>query len=174
MNYPPSLRAGPLAPASPFRITLEELSSPTVVRGVAYWRSLRGTRRFPSRYALSTREMVPFLQHIALIQVLNGGEDYLFRLVGDAHIDARGYDFSGETIAEMRADAPSYADRSYALYEYIRTTGVPYAFRAPMTTGGAGWYVVNRECAFLPLGPDDNLVDHLFVVGAYAFQALAD
>lgn len=174
MSYQPSLRSGPTAPISLFRITLEELSSPPVVRGVAYWRSLRGTRRFPSRHALSTREMLPFLRYVALIQVLNGGEDYRFGLVGDAHIDARGYDFSGETIAEMRAEASSCADRSFALCEYIRTTGVPYALRAPITTGGTGWYVANRECAFLPLGPNDSLVDYLFVVGAYAFQALAD
>ncbi len=160
-------------PVSHFRITLPELSSPAVVRGVAYWQSLRGTRRFPPRHALSTREMAPFLRHVALIQVLDGGKDYRFRLVGDAHVEARGYNFAGETIAEMRASAPLFADRSYALYEYVRTTGEPYALRGAMTANDADWRITYRECAFLPLGPTDALVDFLFVIGAYALQAYA-
>jgi len=160
-------------PASPFRISLQEISSPAVARGVAYWSSLRGERRFPSRDALSTRDMVPFLRHVALIQVLDGGADYRFRLVGDAHVEARGYDFTGETVKEIRADAPHYADRSYALYEYVRTTRAPYAIRGPMATKDAGWRITYRECAFLPLGPSDDLVDFLLVVGAYSFQASA-
>ena len=161
------------APESPFRITLQELSSPAVVRGVAYWNALRGARRFPPRHALSTREMAPFLRHVALLQVLDGGADYRFRLVGDAHVEARGYDFSGETISEIRTEAPLYANRSYALYEYVRTTGEPYALRGPMTAKDADWSMTYRECAFLPLGPVDDLVDFLFVVGAYFFQACA-
>ena len=116
---------------------------------------------------------MPFLRHVALIQVLDGGADYRFRLVGDAHVEARGYDFTGETIKEIRAEAPLYADRSFALYEYVRTTGEPYAIRGPMTTNDADWHITFRECAFLPLGPSDNLVDFLFVVGAYSFQACA-
>ena len=161
------------APASPFRITLQELSSPAVVRGVAYWNALRGPRHFPPRHALSTKDLVPFLRHVALIQVFDGGADYRFRLVGDAHVEARGYDFTGETIKENRAEAPLYADRSYVLYDYIRTTGEPYAIRGPMTTKDADWHITFRECAFLPLGPSNDLVDFLFVIGAYSFQACA-
>jgi hypothetical protein len=117
--------------------------------------------------------MVPFLRHVALIQVLDGGADYRFRLVGDAHVEARGYDFTGETINEIRAEAPLYADRSYALYEYVRSTGEPYAIRGPMAAKDATWRITYRECAFLPLGPRDDLVDFLFVVGAYSFHACA-
>ena len=171
MNYQANPNAGTPAPVSPFRITLDEISSPAVSRGVAYWQSLRGTRRFPPRHALSTREMAPFLRHVALIQVLEGGKDYRFRLVGDAHVEARGHDFSGETISEMQAEAPLFADRSYALYEYVRSTGEPYALRGPMTA--KDWHITYRECAFLPLGPTDDLVDFLFVIGAYALQAYA-
>ncbi len=173
MNYQASPNAGAPAPASTYRIALSELLSPVVVRGVAYWQSLRGTRRFPPRHALSTKDMVPFLRHVALIQVLDGGADYRFRLVGDAHVEARGYDFAGETIAEMRASAPLFADRSYALYEYVRTTGEPYALRGAMTANGADWRITYRECVFLPLGPTDALVDFLFVIGTYALQAYA-
>lgn len=173
MNHQAHLGAEASAPASPFRVTFPELSSPAVVCGVAYWQSLCGTRRFPPRHALSTRDMASFLRHVALIQVLDGGADYRFRLVGDAHVEARGYDFTGETITEMRTDAPLFADRSYALYEYVRLSGEPYAIRGPMATKDADWHITYRECAFLPLGPTDDLVDFLFVVGAYSFHAYA-
>jgi hypothetical protein len=114
--------------------------------------------------------MALFLRNVALIQVLNGGEDYRFRLVGDAHVEARGHDFTGETIREIGCAAPEFAARSRALYEHIRTTGEPYAVHGPMARKASDWRTTYRECAFLPLGPHDDLVDYLFVVGVYALQ----
>ena len=157
---------------SQHQIPLDALVSPAVVHGVAYWTSLRGPRRFPARHALSVRDMAPFLRNVALIQVLNGGEDYMFRLVGDAHVEARGFDFTGETIRKIGATAPDFAARSYALYEQIRTTGEPYAIRGPMDAKVSNWRITHRECAFLPLGPRDDFVDYLFVVGVYALQVI--
>ena len=115
--------------------------------------------------------MAPFLKHVALIESVNGGEDYCYRLVGDAHVQARGHDFKGETIiGDVGATAPGFAARSHALYEYIRTTGEPYAVRGPMNKNGSDWRLTYRECTFLPLGPQDDLVDYIFVIGVYALQ----
>lgn len=158
-------------PVSHHRIALDELSSPEVVQGTAYWTSLRGKRRFPSREELSVRAMAPFLKHVALIDVINGGEDYRFRLVGDAHVQARGHDFKGECIMRhVCARAPGFAARSYALYEHVRTTGEPYAVRGAMSANDADWRLTYRECVFLPLGPCDDVIDHIFVIGVYASQ----
>ena len=107
----PQKTPSPTAPVPSLhhRFSLAELSSPVVVQGVAYWTSLRGQRRFPARKELSVRSMAPFLKQVALIEVVNGGEDYCFRLVGDAHVQARGHDFKGETIiGDVGANAPSF------------------------------------------------------------------
>lgn len=172
MAEPPK-SSPPLAPmpVSHHRIALDELASPEVTQGAAYWAALRGQRRFPSREDLSVRAMAPFLKNVALIEVIDGGEDYRFRLVGDAHIQARGHDFKGEFITrDMGAQAPDFAARSRALYDYVCTTGDPYAVRGPMNPKDTDWRLTYRECAFLPLGPRDDLVDHILVVGVYASQ----
>ncbi len=160
-------------PASPHRITLKELSDPATIQAVAYWDALRSSRQFPSRQALSIRRMAPFLRHVALIEVLDGGGDYRFRLVGDAHVEARGADFSGETIREIAVRAPLFAERSHALYDYIRMTGEPYAVRGPMAANDANWCITYRECVFLPLGAQDNLVDFILAISVYTYQAPA-
>ena len=172
----PQKTSPPLAPMpiSHHRIGLDELASPEVVQGTAYWMALRGNRRFPSREDLSVRAMAPFLKNVALIEVINGGEDYRFRLVGDAHVQARGHDFKGEFVMrDVGARAPGFAARSRTLYDYIRTTGEPYAVRGPMNPKDTDWYLTYRECAFLPLGPRDDLVDYILAVGVYALQACA-
>ena len=157
-------------PGPRHRIRLEELSDPATIQAVAYWDVLRGNRRFPSRQALSIRRMAPFLRHLALIEVLDGGADYRFRLVGDAHVEARGADFTGQTVIEISARAPVFAERSHALYDYIRLTGEPYAVRGPMAANDAKWRITYRECVFLPLGAQDDLVDFILAISVYTYQ----
>ena len=66
------------------------------VLGVASWRPpiSDSPRSFHQGYGA-------ILKNVALIPVLNGGEEYRCRLVGGTHVEARGHDFTSETIREI-------------------------------------------------------------------------
>lgn len=148
----------------PGQIPLSDVHSSTVQRGLALWRGLKGTRRFPSRAEIAPRDLGDLLRHIALVR-LSAGADFEIRLVGDAIVQAQGISFSGYTAAMMDKLSPGYSAELRRIFSSIHRTGEPLVFR--------GWYErdpgpkpVYHETMFLPLG--EAAVDHILVVAAYA------
>ena len=155
-------------------LSLDAVKSPIVARGVAYWNALRGDRRFPARTELSPRAMAAFLKNVAIIDVINSGEDFRYRLVGDAHIEARGADFTGATLRAIEEHSPGFARRTRDLFESLRRSGEPCLVRGSMDPDASGWRFGYRECAFLPLGTTDDAIEGIFAVGVYASAAVVE
>lgn len=53
------------------------------------------------------------------------------------------------------------------LYEHVRNTGLPLAFRGWVGRDVKNSLFVYHESAFLPLGEDGATVDHILVVSIY-------
>ena len=51
------------------------------------------TGRFPPRAEMSPRDMADMLRNTVLVRVLDGGEEFEFRIVGDAMVVAQGCSF---------------------------------------------------------------------------------
>lgn len=163
-------------PTGPRRSSTEVLSvdavkSPIVAQGVAYWQALRGERRFPARTELSPRAMAALLKHVAVVETIQDGEDYRYSLVGDAHVEARGHDFRGETLGLIAEHSPRFAARTRELFDTIRHTGEPRLIRGSMNPNASDWRFGYRECAFLPLGEQEDTVDGLLAIGVYGAAA---
>lgn len=154
-------------------LPLAAAGHPVIAKGIAYWDSLRGDRRFPTRAELSPRAMASFLKNVAIIDVVESGQDYCYRLIGDAHIEARGRNFTGETLRSIEERLPNYARRTRKLFDNIRDTGEACIVRGSMDPRASDWNFNYRECAFLPLGENDNFVDGLLAIGVYGFRATA-
>lgn len=152
-------------------LSLDAVKSPIVAQGVAYWNALRADRRFPARTELSPRAMVGFLKNVAIIDVINSGEDFRYRLVGDAHIEARGSDFTGTMLRAIEERSPGFATRTRDLFESLYRSGEPCVVRGSMDPDASGWRFAYRECAFLPLGTADDAIEGIFAVGVYASAA---
>jgi hypothetical protein len=145
-------------------VSPETLDSEPVRAGVAYWNGLRGERPFAARHELVPAGMAKFLRNIALVRVLDGGADYEYRVVGDAHVQAQGFNFRHKRLKEIEAMRVDFTTR--ATYEHVRITASPFAVR-----GWVGRYEPNsrfsyHETAFLPLGAN-GIVDHLLIVSTY-------
>jgi hypothetical protein len=145
-------------------VSPEALESDPVRAGVQYWNELRGTRRFPARSELAPPKMTKFLRNLVLVRVLDGGADYEYRVVGDAHVQAQGFNFRHMRLKQIEETRVDFTTR--ATYEHVRTTALPFAIR-----GWIGRYVPQsrfayHETAFLPMGMS-GVVDHLLIVSTY-------
>lgn len=146
-------------------IALEALENPLVLKGLAAWKSARGARRMPAKADLTPRAMIEFLKHTALLRVLDGGEEFVFRVVGDQIALQQGAPVAGKTMAEIDTMLPGHGTVLKRIYQGVMTAGVPLAFR--------GWYLrpadrhpFCHEVVILPVADDGETIDHLFVVAA--------
>jgi hypothetical protein len=157
--------------SSVYVISIDTLHDNLVRLGAAYWRGLRGARRFPARDEISPRAMIAFLRNIALVRVIDGGADYEYRIAGDAHIAAFGAAFQGVRLSKIEAAAPDYGRVTRATYEHVRNTAEPLCIRGWVGQDAPDSRFTYHESAFLPLGPREEYVDHLLIVSAYIPRA---
>jgi len=153
-------------------MTLDEVENPLVRTGVNYWRSLRGGRRFPARPQLSPRDMSGILRNLVILRVIDGGGDYEYRLVGDAQVQAYGFNFQGFRISQIKKIAPDFGQLMFGIYEHVRTTRDPFAVRGWIGKEVPDSKFVYHESVFLPLGEDGQTVDHIVVVSTYIPKSL--
>jgi hypothetical protein len=140
------------------------LDSGPVSAGVQYWSALKGARPFPSRNELVPGKMAKFLRNIVLVRVIDDGADYEYRVVGDAHVQAQGFNFRHMRLKEIEAKRIDFATR--ATYEHVRTTGLSFAVRGWIGRRVPQSRFSYHETAFLPLG-ENGKVDHLLIVSTY-------
>jgi hypothetical protein len=165
-----------LRPASPpqgsrFRhsIPVAEVQNPLLLKGLELWRSQRGTRRFPGRADMSPRLLSGLLRNTVLVRVVDAGEEFEFRIVGDAIVAAQGASFQGLTTAQIEAKLPGYGRMLKYVYRGVYESGEPSAYRGWFERGPDG-RAFFHESLVLPLGADGQTVDHLLILGVYAYS----
>lgn len=146
-------------------IGLDALENPLVRKGLGIWQAVRGERRFPKKADLAPRALLSVLKNTALLRVENGGEEFVFKIVGDQIAIQQGAQLQGKTMAEIDAMLPGHGSVLKRIYQGVLTAGAPLAFR--------GWYLrpadkhpFCHEVVILPASEDGTSVDHLFVVAA--------
>jgi hypothetical protein len=133
-------------------IGLSDLQSVEARAVVAVWKKRRGFHSMPLHEADVLHDLGAFAAHVSLAAVVNDGEDYLFRFIGDAHIRAYGSDFAGKSTSDVTAISPRFGKQLKASYDLVRITGQPFVLR-----GAIGWdFPQSRflwfETAYLPFG----------------------
>ncbi len=146
-------------------IALEELRNPIVCEALAVWQRLRGDKRMPSRADMSPRVMRGFLKHMALIQIVEGGRDFRYRVVGDAVIIQQGVALNEMTTADLDARIPGYGAQLARAYARVLRHRAPLAYRG-LYFRPADKHTFSHESLMAPLGDDGETVDHLIVVAA--------
>jgi hypothetical protein len=123
----------------------------------------------PSRADMSPRAMSGLLRNTVLVRVIGAGDEFEFRIVGDAIVQAQGASLQGMTMAEIDLVLPGYGALLHDTYANTYRERAPFAYR--------GWYVreadghsMFHESLVMPLGDDGQTVDHIMVVGVYALQ----
>jgi hypothetical protein len=132
--------------------------APPLDRALAYWQSKRGARTMPSRQDLDPVEMVSFLPNVVLIDVLDGGRDFRYRLIGTNVDDLLQESCTGRSLSE-------FPERDAAIRE---SCGRAFATGQPVSRSlayrGPGEHHVEIQQITLPLSADGRSVNTLMVV----------
>jgi hypothetical protein len=142
------------------------LMLPELERLYRLWDAKRAGRRAPARRDLPLEELKPWLGHLLVIDVIDGGADFLYRVYGTAIGAFFGNDLTGKRLSEVD---PATQETVGKEYREVVATGLPtYAVRAPRTF--REHTLIAR--ANLPLSHDGHAVDQL-LIGIYHFTSPA-
>jgi hypothetical protein len=146
-------------------IALADIESVEVATIVAAWNKWRGLHVMPPRERLAPNAFGRAAAHTSLARVV--GEDYEFRIIGDAHVRAYGTSYQNKLVSDVIAASPRFGKQLKASYDLVRTTGRAYAFRGLIgrdaPDAGFAWF----ETCYLPFGTD-SVVDHILNAAVYA------
>ncbi len=150
-------------------ISIEEVTFPLVRQGYDYWHSLRGERRFPAREDLRPRDIAALLPNMVLADILDGGRDFHLKIVGDEVSRAYRAPLNNRRMSEIAVDLPNSATRWLAIYRQVAQTGLPVIVRANVGLEAPEINFAQAETVCLPLGPSNDLVDHIMTFGKRTF-----
>ena len=126
----------------------------------AYWQSKRGARLVPARKDIDPLEIPRHLiPHLFMFDVLGGGDDFRYRLIGTDIVDGVGRDSTGAVISQLYREAP---DSVAALNQVLRQTMTE---KTPLFVSGQmiWFHRVETEkrfnAVFLPLSADNAAID---------------
>lgn len=93
-------------------------------RATAYWRRKRGERPMPARTEIDPAELAGLLPHIVVAEAVDGGEDYVHRIAGEAAESLLGAEIHGARLSGLDADQPGLANWRRSL-DLARQSGQP-------------------------------------------------
>jgi hypothetical protein len=145
------------SPSSEFEI-VEQPVVPLIQELVDYWQQKRRGRMVPARSDIDPMELRPHLPHIFMMDVLDGGLDFRFRLVGTSIVQGLGHDNTGKTLSEL------YGDRPDVLRKILARFILAVQERRPIFARGNIWWLPDRSfhryaIGLLPLSSDGATVD---------------
>jgi hypothetical protein len=146
-------------------VPLDQLQSPVVRLGVDYWRLLRGSRPFPAREDVKPRDITVALSNMVLATVIDGGNDFILRIVGDNVVRAYRAPLINRRMSEIRADLPNSAKRWHELYRQVFETKTPVGVRGIVGHDAPEVTFIESEVVALPLGASADCVDHIMTFG---------
>ena len=125
-----------------------------------YWLSKRGERLMPRRRDIDAVEIPPrLLPGISIVEAVTDSRRYIYRLIGTAEVQVRGYDPTGRSVREAFF-APEEND-ALACYDKVVATKVALVDPAPFETDESPY--VTDETIYLPLSDDGVSVDKIVV-----------
>lgn len=147
------------------RFSLDAVESTPARRGIAIWRLLRASRRFPAHDDLELRDIADIIPYMSLVAVIDGGKDFENRFVGDAVVRAHDVPIRHRRFSDVAKDMPTLMEGLLPLFRKVVETGEPLAYRG--RTGQDMSHVVytDFEGVLLPLGQSDEAIDYVLYVG---------
>ena len=151
---------------SAFRpIGFDDLDSAVLRSGYAYWRQQCGVRKFPAREDIRPRDIAASLRYISLVKV--DGDDFIYRIVGDVIVMSFGIPLQNRRLSELVYDEPGFGIFVVPQMKKVMASGRPVAVRGKVGRDIAHVNFTDSENLLLPLGPDDDTVDHILTFSSY-------
>jgi hypothetical protein len=116
-------------PASdPIYLTDQEVSF------LAFWDRMRGHRSMPNRSELLPENLQPWIGWLHLLEVIDDGEDFVYRVFGTRPSDATGSDYHLKRVSEWDSE---HRERALGVYRAAHQTAKP-GFQAQNEDYGVG------------------------------------
>ncbi|MGH6870884.1 MAG: PAS domain-containing protein [Rhizomicrobium sp.] len=148
-------------------IAISDIASEELRKIVALWDKWRGSRDMPSRGEINMKELGRHLSKVSLIRVIDGGADYEFRVIGDAHVEVYDGTFRGKRMSDVMAVSRKIGKHLRVPFDMVRVTGRPQAFRGLIGQEFAqakfSWF----SACYLPFGTPETGVDHILNAAIY-------
>jgi hypothetical protein len=133
------------------------------------WKKWRGWHAMPSYRAWIEADMGRALAHASIAKVVDGGRDYEFEFIGDAHVRAYGVNHQGKRVSDITQLSPRFGRQLKASYDLVRISGHPHAFQGAIDAERAGSRFVWFETAYLPIGERGD-VGHILNAAVYRLR----
>jgi hypothetical protein len=120
---------------------------------VLYWDRKRAGRVAPRRADIDPSEIVGHLPYIFMLDVIDSGKDFRFRLIGTRIVEGLGRDNTGKLVSE------AYGDRPEALAQLLAVFRLPLSRRVPIFARGRIFWIPDARYrrftgASMPLSDD--------------------
>jgi DNA-binding NarL/FixJ family response regulator len=150
-------------PAFDFRV------DPILREALAYWEAKHGARTMPRRRDIDPAELPKhLLPQLQLIDVVDGGRRFHFRLVGTAIVEEFGREYTGKYTDDLIA--AQYVDALHACYRLAIETHRPVFVRSRYSTSREMDVTANR--LLMPLSEDGEQVS--MILCALTFERLCE
>lgn len=126
-----------------------------------YWRSKCSGGALPSRSAIEPAEIVRHLPWIFMADVLDGGADYRYRLLGTGIVSANYRDVTGRSFRELYGADPAKLAGARLGFDQALVSAAP-AFTTGRAFWRPDWAFDHFESAFFPLAADGAAIDIIF------------
>ena len=151
-------------------VAIEDLQSAVLNSAFAYWRELCGVRRFPRREDLEPRRIALAMSHMILVRAVDGGADFLLRIVGDEVRRAYPVILANRLLSEIGSDLPELADKLGLVYRRIIATKQLFAVRTHVGLDHPDVNFSYAEAIHMPFGATDDTVDHLLTLATHTLE----
>jgi hypothetical protein len=136
------------------------------------WKKWRGWHAMPSYRNWVEGDLGDHLEHASMARVIDGGADYEFEFIGDAHLRAYGTNHQGQRVSDIARFSPRFGKQLKASYDLVRISGHPHAFQGAIGTEDSSARFVWFETAYLPFGSAGS-VDCILNAAVYQHRTAA-
>jgi hypothetical protein len=153
-------------------IDLEQIANPVLLEGATYWKSLCGAKSYPAREQVNPRDIKGALNNLILLKVIDGGADFEHRILGDAVVRAYRVEGHGRKLSDIEAVSPELGAKLRRVYSAVVQARRPINVRIRIGQDSPEVNYSAGEVAFFPLGPSDDIVDHLMGFAAFTWRSV--
>jgi hypothetical protein len=118
---------------------LEAPEAPALRELLAYWELKRAGRIAPRRADIDPMDLSSHLPNLFMLDVLDGGVDFRYRMIGKTLIDVAGFDSTGMLLSEIYTARPDVHDKLAERFMLVVTT------RRPVFTRGRIYWMPERS-----------------------------
>jgi hypothetical protein len=150
-------------------IGLADVACSQTLAIVQAWKKWRGWHAMPASSMLSDADLGGHIAHASVARVVDGGRDYEFDFIGEAHLRAYGANHQSRRVSDIARLSPRFGRQLKASYDLVRISGHPHAFQGTLGTESADARFVWFETAYLPLG-EQGTVDCVLNAAVYRLR----